>query len=513
MKQAVFLILFFITTGAFATPIHTTSDSLLDTLYLRQQAEKKFLRHERNQKIYRFRTDTTIPANEIVNGHVVVVDGNLDILGQINGDVLVIAGDVHVRNNARVNGTITCIGGKVFVDESAHVSGDMLETTPENVLAWTDHFAHHNISYRWRSWEWESKWQSHNSPVIRYNRVEGLFLGWKVEIPFSEMNHFRFNGFVGYGLKSRAWRFQLKLGRWLISPDQYRLAIEAEIHDLTDTKDLWRIPYLENSLAAFFLHEDFHDYFRRRGYSISARQNLTSNFSFGLEYRNDTFESMPLLTNWALFGGKKQFRPNPSLGEYEGNYRTLYGDVQWKRLLFRHYPRKGWIIHFAAEIAPEEWNNQTTFQRYWGETRFYISLSSYETLNIRLAAGASTGELPWQKNFELGGISTLRGYRYKAFQGNNMALANVEYTLHSGWLEFPPFDDLDIILFYDAGSTWQGNKNDSPWSNLQLFSTNTLKSDVGIALASSDGDFRLNIARPISEENRYVVTFRINWPF
>ncbi|MEZ4745799.1 MAG: hypothetical protein R3C41_06990 [Calditrichia bacterium] len=56
----------------------------------------------------------------------------------------------------------------------------------------------------------------------------------------------------------------------------------------------------------------------------------------------------------------------------------------------------------------------------------YQPLTYGENFQIRAIARTSTGELPLQKRFELGGIGSLRQFSYKEFTGNRMFLANIE---------------------------------------------------------------------------------------
>ncbi|NOX38712.1 MAG: BamA/TamA family outer membrane protein [Calditrichaeota bacterium] len=488
----------------------------VDTTEVQQVAERKFLNLERNQTIHRFRGDHVVQKDEVINGHVVIVKGNLDVYGTINGDVLVIGGDVRVRNDGWVNGDITSLGGKVVVEQDGHVLGNMLETHASNLMF--THVSSHRS--RWRAlWEEPGDWHTDTHAdaeklVFRYNRVEGVFLGINMRQPWRRTRYFSLYGFGGYGFKNKAWRYELGIRRWFIDPYDYRLEIGFDIHDLTDTKDLWRTSYLENSLAAFLFREDYHDYFRRYGYRVYVAQNLGSRAFLKLEYRDDDYESMSNVTNWSLFGGKKVFRENPPLGIYEGKYQTLIARFNWDRRKGYHYHQRGWWLNLEAEIAPESWKNTTIFERYLLELRTYIRLTPDENLNARVLVGASQGDLPIQKNFELGGIGTLRGFPYKAFVGNQMILGNVEYVVSNDLLGFPFPDGWNLILFGDVGAVWRSNpdqKLDEIWKNLHR---DRLKSNIGFAIASRDGDFRVNIARPIrSSRQDIIVTVRIQQPF
>ncbi|NIT55068.1 MAG: hypothetical protein GWN00_02115, partial [Aliifodinibius sp.] len=320
-----------------------------DTKELRARAESRYLADTHKIPIRRYFHSTEIKPDEVINGHVVVVKGDLGIWGKVNGDVLTLYGDVEVFDNSAVNGNITSVGGRVILHDNGKVEGNMLETHWKNLL--TDQ----NSFLRFHSYDNYTPYSKFEIPdsdhqiALRYNRVEGVFLGLEVprqwRYPTAHLSGY---GFVGYGFESKDIRYQIGLDRWFIDSMDYRTEIGAEYHDLTDTKDLWRVGYTENSLAAVFFKQDYHDYFRRKGFSVYLRQNLTRAFLIGIEYRNDDYESLRSNTNWALFGGDKNFRRNPLLGGDEGTMRSIYTEISLDTRDNFEHPRKGWYINLSA---------------------------------------------------------------------------------------------------------------------------------------------------------------------
>jgi outer membrane protein assembly factor BamA len=127
--------------------------------------------------------------------------------------------------------------------------------------------------------------------------------------------------------------------------------------------------------------------------------------------------------------------------------------------------------------------------------------------------GETVGAVPIQKHFDLGGISTLRAFKYKEFTGDRMILANLEYQIdwdRLDWaLDLPIVNELNLILFADAGLAWF--KADKDFDEL---ASRDFHSDIGIAFATSNGSFRLNVAKRTDRSKDAVrVTFRISRPF
>ncbi|HFE52508.1 MAG TPA: hypothetical protein ENK07_03640, partial [Bacteroidetes bacterium] len=361
--------------------------------------------------------------------------------------------------------------------------------------------------------------------LARYNRVEGLFLGAKLsrERWYDLDYSVALWGEGGYGFSSKAWRYQLGLERLFRIERDVFFALGGEIHDLTASQDDWVIPSLENSLAAFLLKEDFRDYYRRQGFSGYLEQNLNSRLVLHAEYREDQMFNMPpeperrVATNWSLFGGRKQFRPNPLIDE--GKVRGAVGRLTLDTRDDQEAPDEGWYVQAQAEFYGGKVASDYSFDRFILDVRRYQPLGYGENLDIRLRAGTSRAPLPSQFLFDLGGISTLRGRRFKAYTGNRMVLANVEYRIRADSRIFSGFPlevlgGMNLILFVDAGRAWFCENPERFDTGFRSLKWRDLKTDVGVAITDHDGKVRLNIARATDSGSApLVVTFRINRPF
>lgn len=70
-----------------------------------------------------------------VRGHAVAVEGTAQIFGDVDGDVLVLGGDVRLGEAARVGGDVYVLGGRIDADSGAVVAGRMI-AYPEAGAAW-----------------------------------------------------------------------------------------------------------------------------------------------------------------------------------------------------------------------------------------------------------------------------------------------------------------------------------------------------------------------------------------
>ena len=450
--------------------------------------------------------DLTIEADEVVNGDVVVMQGDLIVMGTVNGNAVVSFGDAFVDSGGVINGDLVAWRGKISIDEHGIVAGEVVESRLFDISLDDPSFRTKEELYEEEKEE-EREYEADTDVRLGYNKVDGFFLG--LTIPKS-LGHrilpkITFHGFGGYSFSNDRWQYSAEIDKWLFEDNILEFGIES--HKLTDTEDNWIIQNEENSLASFFLHEDFRDYFYRTGFGAHIGQDIGSFLKLKVKYLIDDYDGTENNTNWALFGGSKDFSPNFGfMGEGttidEGNMRSVIASGALK--LFNG------DLHLTgtAEKAGGDLSGDFEFSRYIFEARGYFNLGSCEGLDFRLKLGSSEDDLPLQKYFTLGGISTLRGFSHKEFYGKQMALLNLEYRIFSG--ERPShlwfLKLFQVRLFADMGSTHP--------DIFDGFDLDYYKTDVGIAFMTKSGDARLNIARRTDTgEDPWVVTFRIEHPF
>ncbi len=502
---------------------------------IRNKVERKYLQRQRetDSDIFRFWGDVTIEPDEIIKGAVVTVRGTIEVKGEVDGDVVAVFGSVELDSSAYIDGDVVSVGGKIYRDNGAIVEGDLVQTTITGVKV-DDGDQHVSVGLSGISVgpkkgdEWENKrrkvrhrWDydfNEESFAFRYNRVEGLFLGLKLnknEWGYDYDSFFDLYGHIGYGFADKRACYQIGVQRSIFG--NFGPVIGIEAHDVTTTQDNWMMPVFENSLAAFLIKEDFLDYYREQGYSAYASIFISEYLKLSGEYHEESFFSLGKNTNWSIFGGDKKFRFNPLIDEID--YKSVKGKISFDTRDSYKYPDKGWWLTAEAEFAREELNdNGVDFDRYIIDLRRYQPISYGENLDFRFRAGSSRGYLPAHLQFDAGGFSALRGYEFKEFQNfNRMVLGTVEYRIYGrrnplnnifGMSEF------NLILFADAGYLWSADNTLEANEGFDNKDWEDLKTSLGFAISNDDGNVRLNFAKRMDDnEKPFIVTFRISRPF
>jgi hypothetical protein len=400
-------------------------------------------------------------------------------------------------------------------------------------------FTENLISGPWDNWDEDedadkdegfqkrSRRNKEMSVEVNYNRVTGLYLGTKLDKAEGGRSWERARrqnllfGSWGYAFKAKDFLYRAGLEKGFF--DSFRLAVGGEYHHQILTPDLWIMPEDENSAAAFLIKEDFHDYYLAEGASGWISQNILPDVKVSAIYLSEKTDSLERNTNYALFGGKKKFRENPAMDA--GEFKTLTGRIVVDTRNSVRRTTRGWYIQAEGERAGGGLGGDFEFDRYLADVRRYQPLGYGEGVDVRVRVGTSKGDLPWERAFWLGGVSTLRGFKHKAFPagwknpgGNRMFLAQIEYRM--GREDLPDAMDLglleefNLIAFTDAGWVGQADPEEGPAEGFEDLSFKTLKNDVGLALANRSGSIRCEVVRRTdTSEKPYSLWVRFNRTF
>lgn len=468
---------------------------------------------------------TTIAADDTVNAHLVVKGGDLTIAGVVRGDVLVVGGTLTVKTRGRVTGNARVINGEIVREEGGVIEGYMDESGP------TAAHRERTESFNLHSHRLNVPWAPENTTldfvVLRYNRVENIFLGLGSEKHYywDGTHHYSIYGSIGYGFKSYQWRGNLGVTRQFAFPDDeagssHILEIGAEAHSYTDSKDQWLIGVGENSLAAFFIHEEFRDYFERQGITALVawyyqRPELTTQVKVEMNF--DEEASMPKRTDWSLFGGEKRFPENPSIDE--GRMRSVVVSAGFNTASKTRHGMRGWTLYGTAEFSDEELGSDFSFSQLILDVRRYQPLGWHSGLNLRVRCGTSGGSLPVQRIYDIGGLGTLPAFSFKDQSGNRMLLGNIEYIVNGdvlGDLDFWPswlMRHINILVFADAGWVDSAPITASWTEGFDSIGLSSFRSDLGFGFASRTGAFRIGWAWRTDKEEPAHFVFRVARPF
>lgn len=367
-----------------------------------------------------------------------------------------------------------------------------------------------------------------NLPMIHYNRVDALFLGirrermqWYNDEEFMGIPGINMHGMIGYSFGQDEWQYVLGLEKYLGFND--RIILGGEFHRATATNDYWRVGLTETTLTSFMAGYDYLDYYKQEGYGIYLLLRTERLFEGGVAFSDASYLRQNRETGWALFGADNRYRPNPpvdfqngtGIEELDLSSLSFSASFNPKRLLLaRHYT---FSLTGELELGNSGISNSDyDFTKFTAELVNYLNFEQGGLLKHRLKIGSISGDAPLFKEFQLGGVGSMRALPYKSLPfesalagGNQMILSNTEIQFgnpswHGGdWIDF---DDFYISFFLDSG--WvvydQGLEEAStPMKGFSSFSFSELKHNGGIGLGSSS--IRAELAWDLNNTSRAPV--------
>ena len=432
------------------------------------------------------------------------IDAALQLARQQTGKSYASSADQYQAPTRSYSGDTDSNGDRVRIS----VNDDTISTSDSDdewyTSDWPDEFddwRHRNRKWRssyssfagdyTRSWPFAEQAVYRESPGVRYNRVEGVFLGLRRKpLDWNSYEQARIYGQGGYAFELKDWRYEIgaeaKVGQSHRLQD-FGFKFGGAYHKNTATQDLWKSSWTENSLAASLFGYDFFDYFETEGWTTYVVSRLTPYFQLSAGYREDTYRSMEQNTSWALFGGD-QFRSNPSIDE--GKMNSIVIALDGGRVRGYTYRPDGVSFRLQAEIG-KGMGGDFSYNAYQGDIRTFLRMTHNTGFDVRLRGGYADGMVPVQKSFSIGGIGSVRGYPQNVFVGSRMLLANAEYTIYKQGLFEDVFDELSIFGLFDAGWSNYTGENSFEWDNVV--------SAAGFGVAVDERTIRLELAWPLKD--------------
>jgi hypothetical protein len=301
-----------------------------------------------------------------------------------------------------------------------------------------------------------------------YTAVDGFVpsLGFGAAVfDHEEFNHTYVAGHISFKTAPDRAGYALGFERPFMTGQ--RLYVGAEVHDLTTTDDDWRVSSLEASLAAVGPRRSIRDYYRRRGVQVSGAWRVERHVELLFAWRGERHEGLPVGSDFSFWNSDDLFRPNIAVpaghlnaivigasvdgtgfdtASLDATYRrhqleSMFGE----RLNMAQAGRQPvWRVDWTSEVStPGTLGSDYDFSRHVVSARMRRA-SRHQEVGVRAIGGWSTGSLPPERMFAVGGIGSIHGYRFKQASGDAMALLNLEYGV--GWGR-----DLQFLGFFDAG--------------------------------------------------------------
>jgi hypothetical protein len=330
-----------------------------------------------------------------------------------------------------------------------------------------------------------------SSHILRYNRVEGLFLGAgaRVEPRDPARRSWDVYGTGGYAFAEGTARGELSARLHPVAREgapQYTLAATG-YRRLRDTRVFrpafeWELGY---ALGSALGGTDRRDYFDATGGELFLSRRRGP-FTARLGGRVEEHDTVTRNTETGLLGGGDGFEPVAAADR--GTHSAVEGELRYARGAGAFGITRSLVASLWAEAGVGDFRTQ----------RVTATLATrrpgrYVTLIARGDAGLVAGEAPPQFLIRFGGGEGLRGYDDREFAGSTAALARGRLLLHlppygnrplfqSGIFLFPPLRPA-LALSGDVGWSEISDESEDALRRLGGRTTDGTRSSYGVGLS------------------------------
>jgi len=302
---------------------------------------------------------------------------------------------------------------------------------------------------------------------LRYNRVEGVFLGVKATVDLSSAVRIHAKG--GYGFADEREKVSLRPELLLHSSPSVRFGIDF-FNDISSFPVNYSVRELLRTMSAFFNGEDYYNYYGRRGVAPYILIELPATLTAKVIYENEREFSVKKYSDFSLsfIGTKKRFRDNSPVlnGRMRAIRVELAGQSEEQQNLFFAEPADSWKL--LAEHSSLEFGSDFSFTSVYAEAAVRIptmgtAMLFYPYIGLAASAGYSDGIIPRQRSFAMqstiSNIASPHSFRTVSaheYSGDNYYAASCEYNLRNIPLLFLNIskESSDIILRVSAGNIW-----------------------------------------------------------
>jgi hypothetical protein len=311
---------------------------------------------------------------------------------------------------------------------------------------------------------------------IRYNRVEGLFLGGSytyvsgktkmgyfsinlngdVQNSPTKNNGWSANAAAGYGLSDKIFKWKLGGNYPLDKNNSVEAGLDA-YRDIAHFPDGDLYPTILKSIFSLFGRNDYQDYYMAYGWDAHLNMTPFEKTSLILSIQSENETTIQKNTDFNILSFGNVYRLNPPITE--GQMRSLQLKLHYgtEKVVLNIIPINA--VELAAEYSsPSFIASDFNFSRYSIAASYFFPtfLQSYllpPQMNLMFAGGTSTGTLPVQREFvldsQLGGLApfgVLKTAYPRQFTGDRFVMISAEHNFRS-----VPFLMLGIPFLYKSG--------------------------------------------------------------
>lgn len=463
----------------------------------------------------------TLEETDTLKADIKVYNGNAEINGYLDGNLDVYSGNITIGENGNVTGEVKAFAGKVYRsgeidDEASFFVVDELKSlilgkdkersisVGMGMKVHEDPFSLSNDDQR--------GFFFHNSLVrkdfISYSKVEGLYLGLNADMKLLDTKYidFNVNASGGYAFRMEDWeyyfdqKFSFFNEKLILGGAQYKSVASEDQRKLSSSL---------NAASAFFLHQDFYNYYMAEGYGLFAgslykieQGNNSHEFGVKAGVYSEDIDSLRNRTQWALFFNGRDFIPNfgadsgklvelTATARYTGKLKSINTFVD------TYYTHEQTLDQYEQEFSFKKGLFSLFVESRVKDMFVFSNLFRLESVSpFDLSANRTT---PNFKYISMGGTGTLPGYKLNEFVGNRGFYNRMI-------IGFTGLDLSEFRAILDMGEAYD-YQSDKITEGIGKFGFSTMKTSFGLGLTLGESYLFSVHKRLDSGKNPYQFQF------
>jgi hypothetical protein len=393
--------------------------------------------------------DTVVASDGRLVGDLLVLEAQVRLSGEVDGDVYVVDGDLFLRPGARVSGDIVVLSGGYHGSGMATVDGEVTWRPAErySVVPVGGGFEINPVEDQPDVIDFHGLY-GFGTP--HYQRVDAVTLSWGVTLRAASWPWMPSLELVG---RYRSGQGEVEgTVRQFWHPGPVEFGIEAERS--TRTNEEWIRGGVSNSLSYLFIGDDFRDYYGADRVAFVLRGSGDSWWTPILRVEWEDAWSRRAGDHFTLFGSDT-VRENPAIDDGEtwsaalavsADHRTSEtGQLVGKVLLEgADSTLAGDFTYVLGEVTAR-----------WKTAGF----GSHELDIFALARGDLAGTLPGQRWTGFGGRATLPTYSVMALRGPRVVYGHVGYAIPIGALKAGQLGAPNVFARVGTGRAWESGQS------------------------------------------------------
>lgn len=347
---------------------------------------------------------------------------------------------------------------------------------------------------------------------VRFNRVEGLFLGGQITEDSLLTPHTTITAEAGYGISDHRWKWETNVEqRLFLRPS---LSIGAGVYrSLAHRPDADFYGDFDITIGSLFDKNDYRDYYQAYGWRGYITAQPFRWFSAKLTYQSEEEKSISNTTDFSFFSRDSRYRVNPPI--QNGMLRSVTASLELRDFLRRGFisgtiVRPNELISVQIEHSNRSVGSDFDFTRYsfelsFQQPTFLTALLFAPRLSVRITGGIVDGTSLPQRLSDLESrysgtapFGVLRAGRVKEFSGDRYLCVLAEHNFRSlpfHWLGISSLEKAGIELILTGGiaRTWVSSaaRNQLPFA---VSTTDGWYKEAGFGISGIVGLLRADFA-------------------